>query len=48
MANMDPEQFRKWRNSLGLNQQDIADLFGLKKWSIQTRIMNGMENLLVF
>ena len=35
MVHMDPMQFRKWRKSLGLNQQDIADLLGLKKRAIQ-------------
>ena len=35
MVYMDPKQFRKWRKSLGLNQQDIADLLGLKKRAIQ-------------
>ncbi len=35
MAHMDPKQFRKWRKSHGLNQQDVADLLGLKKRAIQ-------------
>ncbi len=32
---MSPNQFRHWRRSLGLKQDDAADLLGLKKRMIQ-------------
>lgn len=35
MSQMSPRQFRKWRKSLGLKQNDAAELLGLKKRMIQ-------------
>ncbi len=35
MGQMNPKQFRKWRNSLGLRQREAAELLGLKKRMIQ-------------
>ena len=32
---MNSEQFKRWRKSQGLKQQDAADLLGLKKRMIQ-------------
>ncbi len=32
---MSPEQFRRWRKSLGLKQREAAELLGLKKRVIQ-------------
>jgi len=32
---MKPQQFRRWRNSLGLKQKEAAELLGLKKRMIQ-------------
>ena len=32
---MDPNDFRKWRKSLGLSQKDAAHVLGLKRRMIQ-------------
>jgi transcriptional regulator with XRE-family HTH domain len=32
---MKPQQFRRWRKSLGLKQKEAAELLGLKKRMIQ-------------
>lgn len=32
---MSPKEFRKWRKSLGIKQQDAAELLGIRKRTVQ-------------